>query len=81
MFINLSKYKPIIILEISHLHYLEAGITAWDFYEKLKAWAFYIYYENDNKLIKTKNEFLAKCGSFSRSYNILLSLEEIKFNN
>lgn len=75
-----QKFEPIIIIEISHLHYLEAGVTAWDFYEKLKAWDFYIYYENDKEKILTKNEFLAKCGSFSQSYNILLSLKEISLN-
>lgn len=74
---TIRRYKPLIIIEISHIHYLEAGVTAWDFYEKLKAWGFFIYYEIDRKEILSRNEFLAKCGSFSQSYNIILSLNKI----
>jgi FkbM family methyltransferase len=78
---SIQKYKPIIILEISHLHYLEAGITAWDFYNKLKKWGFYIFYEDERKEILTKNEFLIKCGSFSESYNIILCLDDQLLNS
>jgi FkbM family methyltransferase len=77
---TIQKFNPIVIMEVSHLHYVEAGITAWDFYEKLQRWGFIIYYESDMEEILTKNDFLAKCGSFSQSYNIIISLKKIEFN-
>jgi FkbM family methyltransferase len=75
---SIFKFKPIVILEISHLHYFEAGINAWDFYEKLKEWGFLIYLENEVSEIKSKTEFLMKCGDFSHSVNIILSLNKLK---
>ena len=52
---SIQKNRPIIILEISHLHYFNAGITAWDFYDKIKSWGFHIYYEKDNLKSETKS--------------------------
>jgi hypothetical protein len=70
---TLDKYDPVVFLEVSHLHYLEGGVTAWDFYEKLKAHNYLIYHENNLDEIKTKEEFLIKCGNFAYSTNIIIS--------
>lgn len=72
---SIKKHNPLIILEISHLHYFQAGITAWDFFDKLKSWDFNIYREKDFYEIRTKTDFLINCGDFSHSVNVILSLE------
>jgi FkbM family methyltransferase len=77
---SIRIFKPVIILEISHLHYYKAGILAWDFYDKLVFWGFHIYYEKDLSEIKDKIDFLVKCGDFSHSVNVLLSLDALNFN-
>lgn len=74
---TIKKDKPIIILEISHLHYYKAGITAWDFYDKLLTLGYHIYNEDDKSEILDKIEFLIKCGDFSKSTNIMLSKDVI----
>lgn len=76
---SIKRFKPIIIMEVSHLHYLKAGVTAWDFYNKLKEWGFRIYSEGDKKEIRNQNEFLIKCGNFCESSNIILSLDRELF--
>lgn len=71
-------FDPIVLLEISHLHYLEAGVTAWDFYETLKSKGYHIYHEKNLKKMNTKEDFLRNCADFSRSVNILISKREIR---
>lgn len=75
---TLSKYNPIIILEVSHFHYLEAGYTAWDFYDMLKKNDYKIYHEDKLSEINTMEEFLIKCGNFTFSANIVISKSELK---
>jgi FkbM family methyltransferase len=74
---SIQKFKSILLIEISHLHYLEAGVNAWDFYDKLKTFGFKIYSEVDLLEISNKRDFLIKCGNFAYSTNILLSLEHL----
>jgi len=75
---TIEKYNPIIILEISHLHYLQAGFNAWDFYDMLKGRNYKIYHEKNLAEIITKEDFLIKCGNFAYSANIIISQNEIK---
>lgn len=75
---TLDKYDPIILLEVSHLHYYEAGFTAWDFFDTLKNKGYRIYHEDDLAEITTKEDFLIKCGNFAYSSNILISKKELK---
>jgi FkbM family methyltransferase len=74
---TIEKYKPVIILEVSHEHYLDYGITAWEFYTFLKDKGFFIYSETDLVEFKTKREFLYKCGNFTHSANIIISKKQI----
>lgn len=75
---SIKKYKPIILLEIAHLNYLDAGVTAWDFYDFLVDNNMHIYYEDDLKECLSKRDFLIRCGNFAYSANIIISQEEIK---
>jgi FkbM family methyltransferase len=74
---TIEKYDPIILMEVSHLHYLEAGYTAWDIYEMLKRKKFNIYHEDGLSEITTKEQFLIKCGNFAYSSNIIISRKKI----
>jgi FkbM family methyltransferase len=73
----IKNLKPIVLLEISHLHYLKYGITVWDFYSMLKKKGLYIYTEVNLEEIKSKNEFLTKCCNFNHSTNIIISYDRI----
>lgn len=75
---TLERYDPTILIEISHLHYLEAGYTAWGFYDLLKNKKYRIYSEDNFTEFKTKEDFLIKCGNFNYSANIILSKKELK---
>ena len=70
---SLEKFNPIILLEISHLHYLEAGFNAWDFYKTLKDKNYLIYSEKNLLEIKDKTSFLIECANFAYSSNIIIS--------
>lgn len=74
---TLEKFNPIILLEVSHLHYLRAGFTAWDFYDFLKIRNYKIYHEVNLTEINTKEDFLIKCGNFSYSTNIVISRKNL----
>lgn len=74
---TIDKFDPIILLEISHSHYLEAGYTAWDFYEMLKRKQYKIYHEDKLTKITSKQDFLSKCGNFAYSSNIIISRKEL----
>lgn len=76
---TLDKYDPIILLEVSHPHYLDAGFTAWDFYDLLKNRGYKIYFEDKLVEIKTKEDFLIKCGNFAYSANIVIRKKELTF--
>ena len=69
----LDLMSPIMICEVSHLHYLQAGYTAWDFYATVKEHDYLIYDEDTLEQIMTKEDFLRRCGNFDRSANIILS--------
>lgn len=75
---TLERYNPTILLEVSHLHYLEAGFTAWDFYDTLKRKNYKIYHEDKLVELKTKEDFLVKCGNFAYSANIVITRKELK---
>lgn len=70
---TLEKFTPIILLEVSHHHYLKAGYTAWDFYNSLKHKHYNIYHEAGLKELNTEQEFLSKCGNFNHSANIVIT--------
>lgn len=74
---TLEKYDPVILLEVSHPHYLDAGFTAWDFYDLLKSRGYRIYHEVNLAEIVTKEDFLIKCGNFAYSANIVISKNDI----
>jgi FkbM family methyltransferase len=74
---TLDKYAPIILLEVSHQHYLKAGYTAWDFYHSLKQRHYNIYHESGLKELCTEQEFLLKCGNFTHSANIVITKREL----
>jgi len=70
---TIEKFSPIILLEVSHEHYLDAGVTAWDFYKLLKSKNFYIYSEEAMQPLDNLRDFLIKCGNFAYSGNIIIS--------
>ncbi|MCU0606085.1 MAG: FkbM family methyltransferase [Candidatus Edwardsbacteria bacterium] len=73
----LAKWKPILLLEVSNLHYSLAGYSAWEFYDALKAKGYYIYREEKLTPYRDRIEFIRECGSFTRSANIVLSLRSL----
>lgn len=75
---TLDRLNPIILLEVNHLNYIEAGYTAWDFYDLLKNKNYLIYHEDRLIEIKSKEDFLIKCGNFAYSANIIISKKELK---
>jgi FkbM family methyltransferase len=68
----LEKLDPFILFEVSHLHYMKAGINLCEFYKKLKEKGYRIYYEQDLEEIRELDVFLIKCGNFERTANILI---------
>lgn len=68
----LEKYAPIVIFEVSHLHYLEAGVAAWDFYDLVRSKGFKFYYEEDFTEIISREDFLRRCANFAYSSNVLI---------
>ncbi|ABB39689.2 methyltransferase FkbM family [Oleidesulfovibrio alaskensis G20] len=70
---TIKKFKPLILLEVSHLHYLEGNVFAWDFYDYLSSLNYYIYDEHEMCRITRRSDFLIRCANFDRSCNILLS--------
>jgi len=69
---TIDKYKPIILMEIDHLHYLKAGVTAWDFYNKLREKGYHIYSEKNMKEYIDLDTFLYDCGNFNQGKNIII---------
>lgn len=73
---SIVKFKPIILLEMSHEHYLDYGITAWDFYDLLKSKGLQVFSEKTYLEYSSKREFLIECGNFAYSANIILAYPE-----
>ena len=69
----LGKYSPIILMEISHLHYFQAGVFGWDFFSEIRDKGFRIYRETDFSEIDSLERFLRECCNFDRSANIILA--------
>jgi FkbM family methyltransferase len=69
---SLDKYNPIVLLELSHLHYLKAGITAWDFYDLLKEKGYSIFHEDNLEEMTREEDFLRRCANFAYSTNIII---------
>lgn len=69
---SLERWDPLILLEVNHLNYFEAGVYAWDFYERLRKMSYRIYDENLSE-ISSRTEFLVKCANFAYSANIVLT--------
>ena len=69
----LGKYSPIILMEISHLHYFQAGVFGWDFFSEIRNKGFRIYRETDFSEIDSLERFLRECCNFDRSANIILA--------
>lgn len=75
---TIERFRPVIILEISHPHYLDCGVTAWDFYDLLTTRGFHIYHEHSLREIHTKQDFLRVYGNFTGSaFNAILSLDPL----
>jgi FkbM family methyltransferase len=74
---TLRRFDPVVLLETSHLHYLQAGFTMWDFYDYLKKESYHIYFEKDFHEILSQEEFLSKCGNFDNSANIIIARKKI----
>ena len=74
---TIDKYSPIILLEISHLYYLEANVFAWDFYDGLVEQGFYIYSEKGIDEFNDRCEFLKECGNSAYSANIIISKNKL----
>lgn len=80
---TLRWFRPRILLEVNHTDYLEAGVTAWDFYDYIKGLGARIRNVDTNMLIETKGDFLKQCGNFgwqdamdvAFSRNVLLSFD------
>ena len=70
---TLDKYTPIILTEISQLHFLEAGITAWDFYAQLKNRGYRLYSQAGLSEIENRSAFLIECGNYAYSSNVIIS--------
>lgn len=68
----LETFDPLILFEVSHLHYMKAGINVCEFYKKLKEEGYRIYYEQDLEEITELDTFLIKCCNFERGSNILI---------
>jgi FkbM family methyltransferase len=68
-----AKFAPRILFEVSHLHYLEAGWTAWDFYRELAKQGYHVYDEAGLDPIESEAEFLIRCGNFHESRNVVIS--------
>jgi len=69
----LDRFGPTILVEVSHLHYLHAGCTAWDFYASVRAHGYLPHDEDALAPLGTKELFLRRCGNFDRSANVVLS--------
>ncbi len=69
---TIEKYKPIILLEISQDHYLQAGHNAIDFYDYLKELRFMIYDEELSEFT-SKRDYLVRCANFTSSANVFIS--------
>lgn len=74
---TINKFNPTILLEVSHINYLDYGVTAWDFYESLIKKGFKIYSVKSLKQFKTKRDFLIECGNFAYSSNIIIKKSQI----
>lgn len=75
---TLERYEPKILLEISHMHYLNAGCNAWNFYKLLRSQGYYIYHEEGLAELSNLEEFLVKCGNFAYSANVVLSKSRLE---
>lgn len=68
---SLLKFRPVILIEISHLNYLDAGVDMQEFYTYILELKYSIFTE-DLKKINNYVEFLIAFGDFSKSSNAIL---------
>lgn len=73
----LERYSPIVIFEVSHLHYLEAGISAWDFYELVCNKGYRFYNEDNLSEIESRENFLRQCANFAYSSNVIITKQKL----
>lgn len=74
---TLEKYSPIVIFEVSHLHYLEAGFSAWEFYDLVRSKGYKFFYEEDFTEIVSREDFLRRCANFAYSSNVLIAKQDL----
>lgn len=74
---TLDVYDPIVLLEVSHPHYLSSGFTAWGFYDTLKKKGYHIYSEDGLVEVKSLEDFLLKCGNFAYSANVVIAKHKL----
>lgn len=70
---TIARYQPIILLEVNHANYLEAGFTAWEFYDELISAGFVLFSEKTGEAFSSRRTFLRECGNFDRSANLLVA--------
>jgi len=78
---TLDKYSPVIIFEVSHLHYLEAGFAAWEFYDLIRAKGYRFFHEDGLVEITSRVIFLRECGNFAYSSNVVIAKNNISKKN
>lgn len=66
---TIRSMQPKILLEVNPLNYYLAGITIWDFYDQIKGYGYKIYHEKTKEEIKSKVDFLKRCGNFGWQLN------------
>jgi FkbM family methyltransferase len=69
----LAQHAPLVLLEVNHLNYLQAGWTAWDFFRDLTKQGYRVYDERGLEEIEDETEFLIRCGNFHESRNVLIA--------
>jgi len=74
----LDQYYPVILTEISQLHFLEVGITVWDFYAELRSRGYNIYDQAGLVEINSRSAFLIECGNYAYSSNVILSKKSLR---
>jgi FkbM family methyltransferase len=77
---TINKYKPIILLEMSHLHYLKYGVNAFEFYDFLRDNFFNIYTDTLQE-VTSRDDFLLKFANFDNGKNMIISLKKLNDGN
>ena len=75
---TLQQFDPVVLLEISHPHYLKAGIDTADFYDYLTGQGYSIYTEDSFRTLESKEDYINLCVHFTHSVNVIISKKPLK---